>query len=214
MISEIKCRCGAVNRVPRYSIRYVPRCGKCHVKLPETAFMATLRNIYAVPSGLLLSVAVLLIFGWFLSTQSTPSRSTPSPPQVATCASDGPPTIGGIARVYDTASTPALTEITFNAGASANFFVKLYDAYSGYPKIAYFVRGGTVVTTEAPVGSFTVKYASGTNWCNEYDLFGPTTSIQKGTRTVSISEDSTYTLYLTHIRNGNFPTQSISRSDF
>ena len=63
---EIRCEaCGTLNRLPDYSIRRIPECGKCHVKLPEARSTAMLRTIHrfriqivAVPMVGLLAWAV------------------------------------------------------------------------------------------------------------------------------------------------------------
>jgi hypothetical protein len=116
--------------------------------------------------------------------------------------------------VYDTADQPALTQWTINAGYGADYFVKLVELRSGLPKVAYFVHGGQSLTTDVPIGAFTIKHASGRNWCGEQQYFGPGTVFQKGTSTVFFAEDHTYTLYLTPQRNGNFPTTIIGREQF
>jgi hypothetical protein len=80
--------------------------------------------------------------------------------------------------------------------------------------VAYFLHGGQSLTTDVPIGAFTIKHASGKNWCGEQQYFGPGTVFQKGTSTVFFDEDHTYTLYLTPQRNGNFPTTVIPRDQF
>jgi hypothetical protein len=125
-----------------------------------------------------------------------------------------PVTIGGILRVYDTVDQPALTQWTINAGYGADYFLKLVVLRTGLPKVAYFVHGGQSLTTDVPIGAFTIKQASGKNWCGEQQYFGSRTVFQKGTNTVFFDEDHTYMLYLTPQRNGNFPTTIIPRDQF
>jgi hypothetical protein len=117
-------------------------------------------------------------------------------------------------RVYDLDGRPALTKWTIDAGAGANYFVKIIEAGTGEPKVGYFVRGGSAITTDVPVGAFTIRHASGGTWCGERELFGPNTVLQQGTKVVTFNENNTYTLYLTPQINGNFPTKTISRSQF
>jgi hypothetical protein len=74
--------------------------------------------------------------------------------------------------------------------------------------------GSSSITTDIPVGSFSVKHASGMAWCGERQFFGPHTAFQKGSNVVFIDPDYTYTLYLTPQRNGNFPTRIIPRDQF
>jgi hypothetical protein len=213
---EVRCgACGTLNRVPSYSIRRIPQCGKCHTILPETSLIRVARKLVAIPRVVLIGVPAVLLIGWIVATQPAPvaSRSTATP-QAATCMPGPTATIQGIYRVYDTRDQPRLTQWTINAGAGADYFIKLVDASIGLPKVSYLVRGGSTVTTDVPVGVFTVKHASGAFWCGENDLFGPNTALQKGTRVAVFDDDHTYTLFLTPRPNGNFPTTFIPRSDF
>ncbi|MGO8977478.1 MAG: hypothetical protein ACLQNV_28665 [Steroidobacteraceae bacterium] len=130
------------------------------------------------------------------------------------CIAQEPLTIAGIMRVYDTINRPSLTKWTINAGMGANYFVKLVDAITREPKVAYFARGGSSITTDIPVGAYSIRHASGGTWCGEQELFGPNTVLQEGTKTVTVDDEHTYTLYLTPQRNGNFPTKLIPRSEF
>jgi hypothetical protein len=48
-VREIRCiSCGKVNRVPRYSLTRIPRCGNCGVPLPEFPVTRALRYLYRV----------------------------------------------------------------------------------------------------------------------------------------------------------------------
>ena len=117
-------------------------------------------------------------------------------------------------RVYDPSAPVHLTKWTINAGTGANYFVKLIEAQTRLPVVAYFVYGGSSVTTDVPIGSFTVKHASGQSWCGEADYFGANTVFQEGRSVVFFDDDHTYSLYLTPQRNGNFPTKMIQRDQF
>jgi hypothetical protein len=220
---EVRCvnpSCGTLNRVPGYSVRRVPRCGKCQTPLPESAAFAVLRELYRF-RWMLVAMPFAAWLAWAAWESSTDvGKKAPSPVNTRSaqrpvaCTPVEPVTISGISRVYDTSDRPRLTEWTINAGGGADYFVKLFEVSTGLPKVAYFVHGGSVTTTDVPVGFFTIKHASGAIWCGERELFGAGTVIQKGTRNISFDEDHTYTLYLTPQRNGNFPTVLIQRSEF
>jgi hypothetical protein len=216
-VREVRCKaCSTLNRVPGYSLRRVPRCAKCHERLQESAAISALRGFQRIPIGAWLGVAFFLAIGWFALSQGTSSVKTQAVQGQETqpCIAQEPATISGIMRVYDPSNQPALTQWTIIAGVGANYLVKLVDLRTSLPKVAYFVHGGSSITTDVPIGAFTVKHASGQNWCGESQYFGPSTVFQKGTKTVSFDEDHLYTLYLTPQRNGNFPTSLIPRSEF
>ncbi len=57
---EIRCiGCGKINRIPRYSVRFIPRCAACHIKLPEPRVVMTLRGVYQHRGRLLLAFGVV-----------------------------------------------------------------------------------------------------------------------------------------------------------
>lgn len=117
-------------------------------------------------------------------------------------------------RVYDTTNVPTLTKWTINAGAGANYFIKLVDAATDEAEVSYFVKGGTSITTDVPVGTFVIKDASGQVWCGEKNLFGSGTVTEEGSDPKTFSPNATYSYTITPVPNGNFPTRYISRKQF
>jgi hypothetical protein len=218
---EVRCgACSTLNRMSDYSIRHVPNCGKCGADLPEPAATKALRKVYVLRFPITL-IAFFGVFAWALwltaesGTSAVPRPPPKALPQRIACVPVEPYTIGeAIYRVYETQDRPRLTKWTISAGAGANYFVKLFDLTTGLPKVSYFVAGGSAPTTDVPVGTYVVKYASGRTWCGERDLFGAETATKKGKRMAEIDEDHTYTLYLSAQPHGNFPTESIPRSEF
>ena len=211
-MGEVRCEaCNTLNRVPRYSLRRIPCCGKCHANLPEPAAISAVRALLRIPLGWWFGAAFLLGIGWFALSRDSSNVKTSAAraPEPVQCVGREPVTIGGILRVYDTVDQPALTRWTIDAGYGANYFVKLVELRTGLPKVAYFINGGQSLTTDVPIGAFTIKHASGKNWCGEQQYFGSGTVFQKGTNTVLFDENHTYTLYLTPQHNGNFPTTII-----
>jgi hypothetical protein len=206
---EVQCRaCGATNRVPGYSVRRIPECGKCHVRLPEPAATAAVRRLYVrrIPLAVIAVIAVSAAVGgyWY---GVLGSRAMP-----AACAARPKPNDGLVRFYSDTGAR--LARLTISAGSGADFFVKLVDAATGRDIGAYFVSGGSSVTAFAQAGSFIVKQASGTNWCGDQDLFGPQTAFEKGTRQVTLGDGGAYTLPLSRVPNQHFPTAQISRAEF
>jgi hypothetical protein len=219
LVGKVRCEaCGTLNRVPRYSIRRVPHCGSCHSNLPEPVTLKALRKISTLPITAWIGAVFIAFIGGLIAAPSVVMQSTAPitrpPIRSADCAPKEPVTVGGIMRVYDLEDHPSLTHWTLNAGSGADYFVKLVNVQTALPKVSYFVRGGSVLTAEVPIGAFVIKHASGALWCGESELFGPKTVLQKGTRIAIFDDNHTYELFLTPERNGNFPTKIISRSEF
>jgi hypothetical protein len=151
---EIRCvnpACGSLNRVPRYSIRRIPECGKCRAKLPEPDSVRLLRRLHAIPRVTWIGIPSAAVIGWIIVDQATTSVQTKTPParptahQAAPCRIGNPTTVDGIYRVYNSRERPRLTRWTINSGYGANYFVKLVDAVTDQPKVSYFVEGGSSI---------------------------------------------------------------------
>lgn len=59
--------------------------------------------------------------------------------------------------------------------AGKNYFLKLTDLTTGETELTLFVRGGEVVEVPVSPGVYQVKFAWGSTWYGEQDLFGPNT---------------------------------------
>lgn len=219
-VREVLCEaCNTLNRVPRYALRRIPHCGKCKAALPEPPLISAVRGIQRIPTGAWVGAVCFFGVAWFALSQDSSTGSAVSSPTTtiaapAQCVAQEPATIRGFMRVYDPSERPSITQWTINAGAGANYFIKLVDAQTRQPKVAYFVYGGSSVTTDVPVGAFTIKHASGQSWCGEREFFGANTVFEEGRNIVVFDEDHTSTYYITPQRNGNFPTKLIQRDQF
>ena len=170
-------------------------------------------------------VWVLVIVGviwWLLSLDlSTPTRSTslntPSStaksrllyPEVAMPMSGGTQMFSQQARI-------APFEIKTSYGA--NYLVKLVEVNTGRAAMTIFVKGGDTVSTEVPMGTYEVKYASGDKWYGPEYLFGMDTSYSKADTKLSFEDRggqiSGYTITLYRVTNGNMRTKSITPEQF
>lgn len=79
-----------------------------------------------------------------------------------------------IAPGYEAAS-PFQIETT----AGNNYFVKLTDLATGKEALTVFVHGGKPLKIDAPLGNFSIKYATGPKWYGYEHLFGPDTAYAK-----------------------------------
>ena len=100
----------------------------------------------------------------------------------------------------------------------ASYLVKLVSAYSRKPVMTVFVRGGNTVSTEAPLGAYEIKYASGEKWYGYKHLFGPDAGYSKAESLFTFENTgyqyTGYTITLYRVANGNLRTSTINRSQF
>jgi hypothetical protein len=69
-------------------------------------------------------------------------------------------------------SGEAIAPFKIQSQGEGKFLVKLVDASTGDPVMTIFVRGGEDVEASVPLGTYVVKYASGTHWYGYDHLFG------------------------------------------
>ena len=111
-----------------------------------------------------------------------------------------------------------LAPFEIRTSQGANYFVKLVSIDSGQSEMTIFVRGGNTVTTDVPLGTYEVKYASGKNWYGPDHLFGSETSYSKADTHLKFENSggqiSGYTITLYRVANGNMRTKSINPEQF
>ncbi len=204
---EIRCSksdCGALNRVPGYSISKIAKCGKCGARLPELTSIRTLQTIYKfrrlTPFTLLVAFWVVIlgfafwdpiVMGLGCSIQRTPAHGT-------------------YARYAGAIGDVSFTVIT---QPGSNYFVKLDKEPNDIPIMSFFIHGGRPLYASVPTGRFVMKVASGQTWCGESFLFGSGTTMQE-TASLLFEEEEGHTVTLTATSAGNLPIHSISRSRF
>jgi hypothetical protein len=83
-IREVRCSkpdCGTLNRVPAYSIRKIPKCGRSGEPLPEQVAVKTLRGLYQSRRfffRLAILASPLLFFAWVGSGSHDPAIRFPA----------------------------------------------------------------------------------------------------------------------------------------
>lgn len=217
---EVRCvnpKCGALNRVPRYSIKRIPECGKCHNQLPENGTIKTLRKLYRF-RGLLIFVAFACFITWVSRDQI---REALNP--VPACIVHAAPR-QGVYRWY--VDSQDVANFTIKTASGSDYFVKLEDASTAVPVRSFFVRGGSTLSNQVPLGTFILKFATGNSWCNEADLFGSGTTTRQADKLLvferHVTQDATsimtstsdITVELILQPGGNLRTHTIPRSQF
>lgn len=223
---EVRCEaCGALNRLPYYSVRRVPECGKCHSKLPEARSKAMRRAIYrfriqiaAVPMFGLLAWAVwdaTILRGGKQTSAETARPVANQPAAGSTCIKHRLPS-HGLYEEDDTSERPAL--LTIRTAPGPFYLVNLEKVASGSPALLFFLYGGQPLNSSVPLGEFKIKYAVGSHWCGDADIFGDDTVFSEADDTFTfertVADDGHSTSHLTVElplqRGGNL----ISRNEF
>jgi hypothetical protein len=122
----------------------------------------------------------------------------------------------GSVRTWTSKERVAPFEI--KAAQGSHYLLKLVDAYTFAPVLTVFVRSGTTVQVEVPLGTYEVRYASGETWYGYDYLFGPETSYSKADKTftfeVAGNRISGFTITLYKVAHGNLHTSAIRPTDF
>lgn len=151
--------------------------------------------------GCLALIAIgVVVFVLFISQSdnATPPRASYSPPSSVTqptiqSAPTPPPFNEPIVALPDNgelvvkANYSLVAPFQIKSQGGENYLLKLTDAESGVDVMTVFVRGGETVETRAPLGTFIVKYASGTTWYGYEYLFGPSTTYSKADETFAFT---------------------------
>jgi hypothetical protein len=120
--------------------------------------------------------------------------------------------------LYNNTGRDALAPLNIVTNPDRDYFVKLVDVTTGENAFGIYVRGGSVAEFEVPLGSYEVRYASGSTWYGTGDLFGPETAYAKAADTFDFTEDADgyvgYTLTLIMQEGGNLDTQAIAPESF
>jgi hypothetical protein len=167
------------------------------------------RRILATIAG----VSAIWIIGPTVFTNLLSSLSTTqATSNIDVACSSYPQPASGLYASYDPSERVA--PFTIKTSVGGHYYVKLEDAVTARPVIAFFLRGGETFQHTVPAGSFVLKYATGDVWCGERDLFGSTTSTNQADRVFEFSETYGYTIELIARKGGNLPTRTIDRNRF
>jgi hypothetical protein len=130
--------------------------------------------------------------------------------------SEKPQPITGVYQSFSDGDAEA--PLTVRTEAGANYLVKLQDAASGADIVLFFIRGSEGLQARVPLGNFVLKYATGQFWCNDADLFGPDTVVNRAQDTFRFYRDGSRvignTIELIPQIGGNLDMHRIPRSQF
>lgn len=137
------------------------------------------------------------------------SQSSPSYPEL-TAPYNG--------RIQIFSNGERVAPLTIKTSRGVNYLVKLVSTYSQNTVMTIFIRGGNTVSTEVPLGTYDIKYATGERWYGDKHLFGPKTVYSKAEKSFTFENTgyqiTGYTITLYRVTNGNLRTSRINPSQF
>jgi hypothetical protein len=122
--------------------------------------------------------------------------------------------VSGELRTFATRNRVA--NMTVKTTTGSDYLVRFYD--DGQMILSVYIRGGRTESFKVPLGTFELKFASGTQWHGYWDLFGPDTSYMKADDTFTFRRGdgwiSTCTVTLYAVPGGNLGLSSIPPNEF
>lgn len=111
-----------------------------------------------------------------------------------------------------------IAPLEIKASSGANYWVKIDEANTNLHVVSYFIRSGETLNIQMPLGSYTIKYATGQKWYGPEYLFGNNTVYSKADNVFIFEsngyETNGYTLELIMQENGNLQTENIDKGQF
>lgn len=210
MTNVVQCpSCGVKNRLATSSLTWQPFCGKCGVALPEGLAKSALRSITRYKYFSILGFIV--VGGWLASGHREKELHSWANEHAAVSAQQG------ATGLYTSQPSVAPLRIVTPTG-DRKYFIKLVDANSGSVAETVFVYGGQSFKIDVPLGTFRIRYASGSTWYGEADMFGPETTYSEFDKVFEFTEQgdqvSGYTVEFVRQRGGNLPQRSMSAGQF
>lgn len=179
-------------------------------------FVADIFRMAAVFGAIGGVIWVISIWEESSSSSGVPQRSYSPPPQPAF---NEPPLqlpLSGTIRRYT--ENPGVAPLQIKTSAGSRYLVKLEDVATGNNILDVFVRGGSTVEIEVPLGTYRLKYAAGQTWYGYEHYFGPKTGYSKADSNFEFSNDgyrvSGYTVTLYQVRDGNLSTSQLQPEQF
>lgn len=166
-----------------------------------------------------IGIAVLLFLGWTLFFDGHKNKGVPNSgnssyaqPVPAFSQPVQPlPQTGDNTASFGNGVAPL--KIITSPGGSNHYFVKIVDKSTNQELGSYFIRSGGVLDIKVPLGTYEIRYATGTQWYGPDYLFGPETAYSKADSLFTFEFDgyqySGYTVELIMQQNGNLRTSGM-----
>ncbi|MEK6200792.1 hypothetical protein [Psychrobacter sp. P11G5] len=224
MSKTVVCpNCFQKNIVPDSVNNYLPACRKCNEDLSlvksdnKKNYGSWFDNIVLAIRLVALGVAI-----WYLSTSgflgyiSSLIKDESETSKVSIVLQEMSPLMNGTIDLYT--NQPRVAPLEIETSGSGYYLVKLVTTGTDDIVMTIFIHAGQSLTTEVPLGSYDIKYASGEKWYGYEDLFGAETEYSKANSVFYFQDTgyqiSGYNITLYQVTNGNLSTSEISASEF
>ena len=104
------------------------------------------------------------------------------------------------------------------APSEQEVYAKLRNPVNKTDVMTVYINGGRTFKGKAPLGSFELLFAYGSNWYGEKLMFGPNAIYKKATKVLSFvkagNQVKGHRIRLFNVQNGNLPSTNISAANF
>jgi hypothetical protein len=116
--------------------------------------------------------------------------------------------------LFSGSDSSAFAPLRVNAAEGDPTYVKVYSTGGELVKTV-FIKSSDSITFYLPKGSYILKYATGSSWYGEEEMFGENGIYQKAETTLEMTtEGNGYEITLQKVANGNLDSSSESKSGF
>ncbi|MGA7323811.1 MAG: hypothetical protein WBX25_04875 [Rhodomicrobium sp.] len=213
---------GQKNRVPNRP--GTAKCARCKEVIAVNPPRSRLKALRWPLQALAIAGALVWAITFELNRPESP-RATSLPPVMAPPVHQSPEPKSKPALTPVEAKTgyykipigPRLAPLTIRTKGPYNFFVRLYDKADNIVAEIY-VRGSDTFSDKMSLGSYTLRYASGTAWYGRAARFGEDTVYSKALESFDFQKTDDgyvgYTIDLYRQPHGNLATAFISEDEF
>ena len=113
------------------------------------------------------------------SYSSTPRPATTPKPTVKPTPTLTPQTMPANGKVFYCSTTDRPSSFKVTNSGSSNYYMKFVKAGTNTTVITFFVRANSTVEIDMPAGNLELRYACGSTWYGEKNLFGEKTAYAK-----------------------------------
>ena len=199
-----------------------PTCGRPHPFQQRPCQERRVRALCGSHSSYLLWLIAIAALAGFLgpiygnsTAFAEPAKATEVAPPVPSYPEQALPDDGEVKSFTD---QDRIAPFEIKAAAGSNYLVKLADAASNAAVMTIFVRGGSTIRVDVPLGTYELRYAAGEQWYGYEHLFGPKTGYSKADTQLNFirtgNQVSGYSVTLYAVPGGNLSTQRIDAGEF
>lgn len=128
------------------------------------------------------------------------------------------PVNGKVKNFWRSTPQTILAPLKIYTKGNRHHFIKVINPKLNQSVLTVFVQAGRDVSLQVPVGTYEIKYATGTQWYGENDLFGANTFFGQAERQLVFQVNGNkvqgYRLHLYPQVGGNLKTKTINRNEF